>query len=188
MKGAKIAVALVLWIGVAGLAFWLYKIIQEPVVYQAGFDVQETATVDRMKDIREAQNYYIEVHGTYSNNWDSLINTIKYDEIMEIKTIGNPDDTLEVTTYDTIMRPINELVAFNGTDNVDSLKYIPYSKGEIFKLEANVIKVQRVNIPVYQVIAYKENYLMDLNPDFVRLEKDLIMGSLTEASDAGNWE
>lgn len=187
MKVGKVVVAAALWILVAGLGFWLYKIIQDPVQFETDYDKRYKKTTERMEDIRAAQGYYLKAKGKYAGNFDELIASIKNDLITEIVVNGNVDDTSIITTYDTLKYYIKDKIAFQATSNVDSLRRIPFT-GEEFEMQADILKLQRVEVPVYEVVAPKEKYLKNLNEEYWDLKQDIVLGSVTEATDKGSWE
>lgn len=188
MKLGKVLASVVLWLAVFGMGFWLYRIIQGPVEFEKEYKERLSSTVDRLQDIKKAQGFYLLNKNEYANDFDKLINLIKFDSLMIIKTIGDPDDTSVVTTFDTLRIALMDTVKFKGTKDLNDLRFVPYSDGEVFDLEADVITLQRVNVPVYQVIATRDKYLKGLNAEEVSKKKDLILGSLTQASEQGNWE
>ena len=98
--------------------------------------------------------------------------------------------------------------------DVNKINIVPYSKGESFEMQTDTIRKGSILVHVYQVTAYKHHYLKDLDND-VRVKesflgtflfsgmqqqflgpkfdfrdniKDVILGSLTEASTDGNWQ
>lgn len=188
MKNLKLLISVVLWLGVIGMGYWLYRVIQEPIEFKAEYEKRRTATINRLIDIREAQGFYLDVNGNYANQWDDLINSIKLDSLMVIKTFGDPDDTTIVTTFDTSFIMLRDTINFVGTRNLDSLKVIPFSGGQLFELESDILTQQRVKIPVYQVQAFKSQYLKGLNKDLVTTKRDLVLGSLSRPSESGSWE
>jgi hypothetical protein len=188
MKLGKVIVAAALWIVVAGLGFWLYKIIQDPVQFEKDYQVRHDAAIERMEDIRTAQSYFLKSKGKYAGNFDELITSMKNDLITELVVKGNPDDTSIVTTYDTLKYYIKDKIVFNRTPNLDDLRKIPFSEGGEFEMQADVLTLQRVNVPVYEVIAPKVSYLKNLDKEYWSLKQDLVMGSVTQATDKGNWE
>jgi len=187
MNKGKIIVATALWLVVAGLGFWLYKIIQDPVQFEADYNKRFKKTTERMEDVRIAQGYYLKANGEYAGNFDDLIKSIKNDLITEIIIKGNPDDTTIVTTYDTVRYNIKDDIQLLATANLDSLRRIPFT-GEEFDLQAAILKLQRVEVPVYELIAPKQKYLKGLKQEYWDLKEDLVMGSVYEATDKGNWE
>lgn len=116
-------------------------------------------------------------------------------------------DTMLVDAKDEIMKALPAM-------DISKINTIPYSKGESFEMTADTIRKGSILVHVYQVIAHKNQYLKDLDndprikeafmgsflfsgmqkqflgPNFDYREniKDLILGSLTEASTDGNWQ
>ena len=187
MNKSKIIVAAALWLVVAGLGFWLYKIIQDPVQFEADYNKRFKKTTERMEDVRIAQGYYLKANGEYAGSFDDLIKSIKNDLITEVIIKGNPDDTTIVTTYDTVKYYIKDDIELLATANLDSIRRIPFT-GEEFDLQAAILKLQRVEVPVYELIAPKQKYLKGLKQEYWGLKEDLVMGSVYEATDKGNWE
>lgn len=188
MKVGKIIVIGIIWAIVFGLGFWLYKIIQDPVQFEKDYNERYTATTGRMSDIRTAQSYYLQVKGVYAGNFDELIKVIQNEKFSEVVINGNPDDTNQVASYDTLKYFIKDKIQFVATLNIDSLKFVPYSGGELFEIEASTIQMQRVVIPVYQVLASKDKYLKNLKKEYVERKEDITLGSLSEATEKGSWE
>ncbi len=180
----KIVINLLLSLAAAALAVWLFVIIREPIIEKKEFKIKKDAIIQRLEDVRIAQYAYKEVKDKFANNWDSLINTIKYDKFIIVKTIGDPNDTTIVVKRDTIYIPIMDSI-YKKPINVDSLKYIPYTNGAIFDLDAGSINQRGVDVHVFQVTdskPYNQKYID-------RGEADpLILGSMTEVNYSGNWK
>ena len=188
MKIGKIVIATLMWVGVALCGYWLYSIIQDPVQFKKDFDRNEAATIERLKDIRVAQSYYLENNKVYANDWDKLVNSLENDVLKVIKTEGDPDDTTVVTTYDTLFIPIRDTIKLASVTDFNDLRYIPYSEGEEFSLETDMLKLQRITVPVYQVVARKGQYLKGLKQEYISQQQDLTLGSLNQATEAGSWQ
>ena len=188
MKLGKVIIAAALWLVVVCLGFWLYKIIQDPVQLEEDYQVRHSSSVERMEDIRIAQSYFLKSKGKYAGNFDELIASMKNDLISEVVIKGNPDDTSIVTTYDTLKYYIKDKIVLKRTPTLDELRKIPFSEGEDFDMQADVLTLQRVQVPVYEVIAPKMKYLKNLDQEYWSLKQDIIMGSVTQATDKGNWE
>lgn len=188
MKAGKVIASVVLWLAVLGMGYWLYRIIKDPVEFDREFKKRYADTIERLYDIKRAQSFYLINNGEYANDFDKLINAVKFDSLMVVKTIGDPDDTTVVTTFDTLFIAFSDTIKFKGTPRVEDLKFIPHSDGELFDLEADVITLQRVTVPVYQVTATTAKYLKGLDPEEASRKKDLVLGSLTQASEQGSWE
>lgn len=188
MKIGKVIIGVVLWLVVIGLAYMLYGIIQDPVKFEAEYNKRHDATTTRMYDIKTAQGFYLKSKKKYAGNFDELINSLKNDMITEVIINGKPDDTSVVATYDTLKYYIRDEINLQGTNNLDSLRYVPFSGGETFDLESGMLKMQRVEVPVYQIDAPKSKYLKGLKEEYVERKKDLSLGSLTQATEKASWE
>ena len=163
MKSVNIILSVALWVIVVGMAFWLYKVIQDPVAFEEAKEIRIEATKNRLKDIKVAQEYYKQTNQTFANNFDDLISTIKTEELKIIKTNGDPDDTTIVTTYDTIYIPIldeiKEKRKFKGTEDIEQLRYIPLTENLEFSLAMDTLTQQRVKLSVFEAKATKQKYL-----------------------------
>lgn len=188
MKIGKLVIVVALWVVVFGLGYWLYTIIQDPVQFEKDYTLRFKASTERLEDIRTAQEYFLKANGKYAGNFDELLASLKNDMIKEVVINGNADDTSVVTTYDTLQYMIKDKIQFIGTGVIDSLRFVPYSGGEEFALQADILKLQRVEVPVYEVTATKDKYLKNTKTEYWELKKDLILGSVTEATDQGSWE
>lgn len=194
MKSVKLALTVVLWVFVLGMGYWLYKTIEEPVTFEKNLNIRADATKNRLLDIKVAQEYYKQINNTYASNFDDLISTIKDEKLEIIKTNGDPDDTTIVVTYDTvyipIMEEINEKEKFRGTQDVNQLRYIPMTENLSFELAMDTIRLQRVELVVFEAKATKAKYLSGLDEKRIAnpIIEDLSIGSLESASGKGSWE
>ena len=183
-------VNIVLTIVAIYLGYALGKTLIEPVRAQKIAKQRYKEVIKRLEAVREAQMIYREIHKRFADDWDSLVYTIKYDTLIEVKVIGNPDDTTQEVTYDTLFIPAIQAYYERIGDNKvepDSLPFIPFSGGKRFQLAAGFIEKGRVRVPVFQVVAPDTVFLADLPRDYVDEEHALILGSLREATYTGNW-
>lgn len=194
MKSVKLALTVVLWVFVLGMGYWLYKTIEEPVTFEKNLNLRAEATKNRLQDIKVAQEYYKQINRTYASNFDDLISTIKDEKLRIIKTNGDPDDTTIVVTYDTIYIPIMEEITekkkFKGTKDLNQLRYIPMTENIPFELAMDTIRLQRVELAVFEAKAAKAKYLSGLSEKRIAnpVIEDLSIGSLESASGKGSWE
>lgn len=165
------------------LAVWLFFIIRKPIIEKQEFKVKKAAIVKRLENVRKAQFAYKDVKNKFADNWDSLIHTIKYDNFEIIKTIGDPNDSSIVTTYDTILIPVMDSV-FKEKVCIDSLKFIPYTKDAIFDLQASSINQRGVDVHVFQVTDSKPYNQKYIDKGEARV---LQLGSMSEVNYSGNW-
>lgn len=179
----KLILNILLTLGAAALAVWLFLIIREPIRERSEFKIKKEAIIQRLEDIKVAQFAYKEVKKHFADNWDSLIYTIKNDNFTIIKTIGDPNDSNIVVKRDTLYIPIMDSI-YKKYINVDSLKFIPYTKGAIFDLQAGSINQRGVDVYVFQVTdskPYNQKYI-DLGE-----AEPLTLGSMYEVNYSGNW-
>ena len=133
----KIIINILIVLGIIGLAYLLVQSIQEPIAFKAEKDKREDAVVDKLKKIRQTQEVYRGVTGTFAHTFDTLEQVIKTGRIAVEKVIGDPDDPSGVAfTIDTIW--------FNAADSVralgikiDSLRFVPYGDNVQFDIDAD---------------------------------------------------
>jgi len=159
------------------LGVYLVIILIEPIRTRELNEVKKNEIIKRLEYVRLAQFAYKSIKGSYTDNWDSLINTVKGDSFRIIKSIGDPDDTTVVHETYIIYKHISDSI-FPPNFPIDSLKYIPFTKGGIFELQAGKINQRGVDVHVFQVTDTKP-----FDPD-----RPLILGSMSEANTSGNWK
>ena len=173
MKIAKIILTVV----IIGLGYWLFTIIREPIKFAEEREKRYSKVIERLKDIRTAQIAYKNVYNRYTGSLDTLIHFVKNDSLPVVRQIGNPDDTTQVVIRDTMMVSVRDSL-FPQNYYIDSMRYIPYTDGSVFKLEAGTIETGNVKLPVFEAV--------DTDP--FDKNKVLRVGSMTQPSNAGNWE
>ena len=72
---------------------------------------------------------------------------------------------------------------------VDSLRIIPFSDGNEFKMKAGVIEKNKVNVNVFEASAKFEDVYngLDTKNENIDLKDVLKVGSMTEPITTGNW-
>lgn len=171
----KIALFLVIMV----LAYFLVETISEPIRFEKEKAVRYAQVIERLKMIRTAQIAHRDVNGTFSGDWNELVDFVKNGELQVVKVIGNPDDSLDVLagiTYDTLMVSIAD--SFFRDYPIDSLSYIPFTDGKQFSLQAGQVTKGNIKVNVFQV--------EDTAPFDSR--KVLRVGSMSDANLSGNWE
>ncbi|MBR4267312.1 MAG: hypothetical protein IKQ46_14755 [Bacteroidales bacterium] len=212
----KKIIELVLFALILFLGYMLWDSIMEPIRFNKSADWRKELTVQKLKDIRNAQVAFKSQRGHYAGNFDTLIDFIKNGKIKIVKAIGNiPDsfynkyprklaeekaieagivkrDTLEVSCYDSLCA---------NKYTLDSLAYVPKSNNVKFELGAvdSLLTGSGVTIPVFECKTPYEVYLQGLDRQEIINKIDeaetlgrypgLKVGSLTEYNNnAGNWE
>ncbi|GIV32844.1 MAG: hypothetical protein KatS3mg031_0379 [Chitinophagales bacterium] len=190
----KIAANIILSIVIAGMGFWLYKIIREPIVFEKEKKVRYEKTIQRLKDIRTAQIAYKDLKGRFAKNFDELIFSLKNDSVPVVKAIGDVPDSLTeaqalalgIIIRDTIYEPMLQRTFPQGVE-LDSLPYIPFTNIR-FTINAGEIRRNNVMVPVFEVSAPDTIILRGLNEKFIDPKHELKVGSMTEPTYTGNWE
>jgi hypothetical protein len=206
-------IQILLAIVAVGLAYFIYKGIQDPIEFDKAKEQRYEATIERLKDIRKAQLAYKDVYGRFTGSWDTLINFVKYDSLRNVRKIGELTDSMieaglterramreGLIIRDTIKESVLETL-FGKSFNPESLKYIPVPDTTAeFMLGANVIVTgSGIKVPVFEAKAHNNIILRGLDRQYVinmneqrRLNEKypgLKVGSLTEAvNNSGNWE
>jgi hypothetical protein len=197
----KLGIQVALTLAIVALSYFVYDSIYSKIQFEKETKRRKEIVAERLKDIRTAQLAFKNINGQYADNFDSLINFIKYGKMPIIKQIGDADDSLQVAQglviRDTIYIPLmdtlfseasmqNRLKAFK----IDSLAYVPFSDGQRFQLAAGEIEKNRVKVKVFEALAtYKQIFNgLATESHSIKLDEGLRVGSMTEPSTSGNWE
>ncbi|NJK86851.1 MAG: hypothetical protein HC906_13635 [Bacteroidales bacterium] len=207
----KTAIQIVLLIAIVALGYFLYDSIMEPIHFNKEVKIRETATVDRLKDIRTIQVAYKDIYGKYTGSFDTLINFVKNDSFPIVREDFLPGWDPDKYTKEEgikmglVVRSIAKKSVkdslFKSPDyQIDRLKYIPYTNGKEFSLGAGeVMTASQVKVKVFEASAPYSVLLAGLDNQLVinyvydreKITKfpGLKVGSLEEATNnAGNWE
>lgn len=202
----KMPLLAVLIVFALGFAYVDYEVVSIPIRFEKEKTKIYGEVINRLKDIRTAQDAYKDANGVYAKNFDDLINFVKFDSLPIARNLGSyNEDTLTVeralelgiiitklpdtltaeravelgyAVRDTIKIPVKENI-FSAVFAVDSLRYVPYS-GVEFALDASaVVTGSGVKVQVFEAFDSKPFDKWDT----------LKVGSLTEANNnSGNWE
>jgi len=168
---------IVLTVVILLLAGYLYYIISQPIKFEKEKKKRYTKVIEQLKQIRTTQLAYKAENGKFSGEFNELMDFAKNGQFTVVKRIGNADDSTAVLVRDTTYISVKDSL-FKNNISIDSLPIIPFTGGEKFSLEAGIIEKGRVKVPVFEVI--------DTDPFD---EKDILkVGSMTEPTNAGNWE
>jgi hypothetical protein len=198
MKSSLIRVVLALVIVV--LAFLIYRSISTPVKFKSDLSARGDVVIDKLKDIRTAEQLYKHLNRRYTGNFDTLVQFIRSGKIPVVKIIPDPKDT-------TFTRTLNDTIGFvsifdsiyaKKAYKIEELNLVPFSDGEKFQLMAGQIDKGGVKVSVFEALAPIEFYSKGLNNQLViNLKKEmedknkfagLKVGSMLDASADGNWE
>lgn len=198
----KRVVVVVLSLVVIGLAWWLVDSIMAPIRFNEAKDIRYAAVIARLKNIRTAQEAYRSEFHKYTGSFDTLIRFISTDSFRVVRQIGSLDDSAAVAEGRVYRDTISVCVRDSLFKNIaiDSLRYIPYTDGKEFEMQAGELSTgSKVIVQVFQAQApnnfilngLDKQEIINLNDVANQLKRypGLRVGSLTEATNnAGNWE
>ena len=133
----KIFTFLILPVCIAGLVYLLVDSIQQPVNFNKHKEYREGIAVQRLKDIRDLQVAYKNVHGKYVSTIDSLKKFYNEGKIEVVMQIGSNDDSLAVATTKKVKAKLRGL---KGDKLNQALKKL-YDEGEknlVFSVKSTV--------------------------------------------------
>lgn len=182
--------------------YLVFNSIRQPVVFDNTKREREVKVVQNLKDIRSTQGLFKENYNRYTASFDTLIEFIRTGELPVVNIIPDPNDTTFTKTInDTVgyIKVLDSLFGSRPNFNVESLRYIPFSEPQQeFEIQAGYITRGGMKVPVFEVKAHYNTYLIGLEEQRIRneaaqrenLEKypGMKVGSMNEASTDGNWE
>lgn len=178
------------------LIFVLISSIQEPIAFKSEKDKRQSAVIERLMDIRTAQEAFRGVKGGFAPDFDTLSMVLRQDSFVLVSIIGDPDDpnfTGEIV-YDTTRIPAIDSVNAMGLV-LDSLRYIPYGEGEVFDIAADTMTYQKTLVNVVQVGTRWKTFMGKYAAKRFKKYDDrynpngiIKFGDLNKPTVAGNWE
>jgi len=190
----RLLLNLALILGIAGLAYLLFYNVKEPIAFQAEKTKREGQVVDRLKDIRTSQEIYKTITGEYAANFDTLSEVLKSRDIPQFKVIGDPDDPTSGFTVDTIYYSTSDSLAALNI-NVDSLRYVPFTSGVVFDMDADTLTYQQTLVNVVEAGTQRTNFMGQFGDiKYAKYDKSydpntmLKFGNMNSPSLSGNWE
>ncbi len=212
----KLIIQIVLALAIIVLGYLCYQSIMTPQRFQTIKEQRYLRIIQRLKDIRTAQEAYKDTYGQYTGSFDTLIHFIKYDSIKVVRSIGSlSDEDLEngITEAQAIKegKIIRDTVKASALENIfnkdyaiDDIRYVPFTKRKHqFKMGATKIWTESgIEVPIFEAYVtnmvifddLRDEYndeLLEENGERKRLKKfaGLKVGDLKEANNnVGNWE
>lgn len=195
----QLIIKIVLAIAIIILGYFVIDSIRKPVKFDKEKVRRERVIIERLKDIRAAQLLYKSVNDAYAASWDTLINFLDSVEIPIVKMMPDPDDTTFTKTINDTIGFINAADSlFKGKYELAQIRYIPFSEGDIFEIDAGEIEKGKVKVKVFEVSSLYEQILKGMDEQLIinliakrkqlELFPGLKVGSMIEPSTDGNWE
>ena len=192
----RIAINLVLVL-LAGYFVWLLVSgIREPISFVNEKDARERVVIDKLMEVRTAQELYRSIKKEFAGSFDTLAMVLKTDSFKIVKVIGDPDDPnfTGKVSYETSYSPAIDSVRSLGI-NLDSLRYVPFGGGATFEIAADTITYQKAKVEVCEVGVKRKVFMGKYaSKDYARYdrnydpEKPLKFGNMNAPNLSGNWE
>ena len=205
----KIAIQVVLWVLIIFFSYKINDSINGPINFNKIKNERYADVISRLKEIRKAQIAHKDVKGFYANNFDSLVSFVdngiftliqkRDSSYLEYDKIYRIDMLREVIVVDTLgFIPVKDSLFKNSTDYAEMSKVPVEGSDATFSIKADVIDKNGYKVPVFEVKVAKSVVLFDQNEDLLKQENetisvdgvngpDIILGSLTDVSENGNW-
>lgn len=192
-KTFRIGLSIGLVVLIAALAYADYQSIRVPIDQQIEKEKRYVHVVQRLKDIRTSELAYKAKYQKYTSSLDTLISFLKSDSLAVVKAIGEVPDTMtledaiqaKIVSRDTVLVPVlDSLFGVRHSKDrahpfvVDSLPFVPFTKGKRFLLEAGTIERSGAKVPVFQA---KDGAPYDKSDQ-------MMVGSMADPKTNGNWE
>lgn len=228
-KTVKTIVEIALFLLCCFLVFLIYSSVMEPVRFNKEQAKRTAVAVQRLKDIRTLQVAYKGENGKFTSTIDSLKNFYENGKMTIVMQVGSADDSLSVVHTEAVKKANKKITPqqlfemykagddklvfsieskinvkdtlFNNRPDfcIDSLKYIPFSGGELVEMEAETRTVSGVQVPLFEArMPFKKllkgmDEQLRINQDCERRDQGryegLQVGSITTPNNnAGNWE
>ncbi|UOY05692.1 hypothetical protein L0P88_17275 [Muricauda sp. SCSIO 64092] len=205
----KTILQIVLWIVCCGLAYMIYQSVNGPIEFKQVRKERFQSVIDKLKDIRDSQEAYKSVNGTYAGNFESLVKFVdtgsytitqqrdssfmRYDKVYQIEL------QVDTVVIDTLGFVKVKDSLFKNSDSYKTMMEVPYAQnGEKFELKADIIEKSGYKAPVFEAKVKKDVILYDQPKDLLAQENarnsveevngdHLKVGSLVDVSTNGNW-
>jgi len=179
-------------------AYWLYSSVREPIAFHAELDKRKDEVIKSLKKIQIAQDVFRMVTGKYADNFDTLSSVLNSGKIEILKLEADPSDP---TNQDKFIKSVSYREAkdslfslLGGPISLDSLRYVPFTVGKTYDIDADTITHQNTLVNVVQVgTRYKEFMGPYANPTYKKYDKfydpDKLIkfGDMNSPNTNGNW-
>ena len=179
------------------LAYLLYANIKDPIAFQDVKNMRSQVVVEKLQEIRKAQEIYRDITGVFANSFDTLTYVLTNDSIPFENIIGDPDDpsnmefVVRTITYSAAIDTIRALGI-----NLDSLRYVPFAEaGTEFTIEADTMSYQQSMVSVVEVgTRWREFMGQYASKRYAKYDSRydpdnrIKFGDMTKPNLTGNWE
>ena len=205
---------LVLALAVVGLGFYVYVLISTPIKFAEEQKIREKAVITRIKDIRTAERQFKSKYQHFTADFDSLINFVLNETMEGERRLIDEDDSVAMAQarkkYGRKFKNVEKftysvkdsLFKHLSVEDVQNLRYIPYSDNKEFYLEAAILTTEsKIVIPTVEcrapyinfldTVVYRQEVinLVDNCLNVLNKYPGIKFGSMERGNnEAGNWE
>ncbi|MDR2584880.1 MAG: hypothetical protein LBC84_01465 [Prevotellaceae bacterium] len=199
----KLLVIVVFPLIILTLGYFIVMSISKPVRFNQERSRREAVAKERLIDIRTLQGTYKTTFGRFTASLDTLIDFYKNGQIVVVRQVGSMDDSIAVAQKrvfrDSIKIFVRDTLIKRSDFIVDSLRFIPFSGGKEFHMDATIRLVSGVPVPLFEAAApfdflfqgMDRQLIVNLNSDRKTSNRypGLKVGSVEAPNNnAGNWE
>lgn len=207
-KKLKPIINIVLWALIIFLGYLTFMSVYREIQFNKLKVKRYEVVINRLIDIRDSQLAYKEVHGEYTDSFETLIkfvengrvpilqrrDTLVLDE-ERTKAFGNVETMKTITLIDTLSYYTVKDSIYKGNDRYKNMMNVGIGKeGATFTLKAGKLD----KYPVFEASVDKALILDDQEPYLIEKEKQVMsvdgvngptlkVGSMDEVFTKGNW-
>ncbi len=209
----KLVIQIVLWIVIIFLGWKLWNSVMGPVEFNKIKEARYVKVIENLKDIQAAELAHKEITGSFTGDWDSLINFIdtakfaitqrrdtSYADVAKNKAFGISEGYfIEESLIDTLgFTPVKDSL-YGSTNRYKTMMNVPVEGVDAkFDLKAGKIEKNEATYSVFEAKVSKKIVLGDLDKDLLTQElqvqsvdgvngPDIKVGSLEDVNTSGNW-
>ena len=205
----KIIVQIVLWIVCGVFAYLIYQSVNGPIEFKKVRQERFQAVIDKLKDIRDAQEAYKSVNGKYAGNFENLIKFVdtgsytitqqRDSSFMRFDRVYQIELQVDTVVIDTLGFVKVKDSLFRNDPTFKNMMDVPFAQNdEKFELKADIIDKSGYRAPVFEAKVKKNVVLYDQPTDLLAQENArnsveevngefIKVGSLVDVSTNGNW-
>ncbi|MEM6542276.1 MAG: hypothetical protein AAF634_14025 [Bacteroidota bacterium] len=205
----KTILQIVLWIVSVVFAYLIYKSVNGPIEFKKVRQERFQAVIDKLKDIRDAQEAYKSVNGKYAGNFESLVKFVdtgsyiitqqRDSSFMRFDRVYQIELQVDTVVVDTLGFVKVKDSLFKNSAAYKSMMDVPFSQNsDKFEMKADIIDKSGYRAPVFEAKVKKDVVLYDQPGDLMAQENArnsveevngafITVGSLVDVSTNGNW-
>lgn len=205
----KKLLTILFWILSVVFGYMIYKSVNAPIEFKKVKQERFTQVINRLKDIRNAQEAYKTVNNKFAKDFATLIEFVENGQYTLIQKRDSSymkynrsygiDMLEEIQIIDTLGTVAIKDSLFKNSTRYRDLMKVPGAQGnETFHMEAKVIEKGGYRAPVFIASVKKNVVLYDQPKDLVAKENshmsveeingdEITVGALNDVSLNGNW-